>query len=615
MTLPVIPLGNLTDFSPLEGVTVRGVGPIDCSGLIVIVGPNSSGKSQLLRDIHLRVSGEPRRLVVADSVDVRRFPYEPLVEALKSEGLIQSFEDEAGNSQLRPLTTYAGTGQSAQQIPTNQGHQWFNQPVRSAANLATRRDDFLGYFGRFLVTALFLDIRLTALNRAGMIEFLTQPPTHDLQALYLNQKAREELLEEVSKSFGKAVWPDISGGSGVSLRVSDSPELPGYKDLLLPNQMAKYRTIETEGDGFKSYVATCVALLLGRRPICIVDEPELCLHPPQAYNLGRFIGRFGSSLAGTTFVATHSSQILRGVIQTAPKLQILRMTRVDGQFRAHLVSSEVLNEALKKPTVRAESVLDGIFSQAVVIVEADSDRTVYQAAWETLDRQKRLDIHFTTVGGAGGIADTCSLYGTLRIPVAVIADLDVITDSIRLRQILAALGSQQIATVMEEANRLIAQIKLLPPTISEADVRADLMAALPDTLSWSSEDDVPLKTNLRKVAQSLDRMRRLKSLDSSLPEPLRLDINALLDSLSSDGLFIVPVGELEDWLEAHAIQASRNNKWAWANEAAALIRDIGAQTNDVWKFVSRLGVYLDDRLQFLATESATSGPASSPPAV
>lgn len=607
-------MADLTEFSPLEGLTLPGVGPIDCSGLIVVVGPNSSGKSQLLRDIQLRVSGEPRRLVVAESVDVRRLPFEPLIDALKAEGLLHTFEDEAGNSHLRPLTTYAGTGQNARQIETVQVHRWFNQPTRSGASLATRRDEYLGYFGRFLVTALFLDIRLTALNRAGMIEFLTQPPTHDLQALYLNDTARIELNSEVSASFGKAVWPDISGGNGVSLRVNDAPQLPDYKDMLSPSQMATFRTIETEGDGFKSYVATCVALLLGRRPLCIVDEPEMCLHPPQAYNLGKFIGQFGTSLAGATFVATHSSHILRGVIQTAPKLQIIRMNRVEGRFHATLVASEVLSQALTKPTVRAESVLDGIFSQAVAIVEADTDRTVYQAVWESLERERRLDLHFATVGGTGGIADTCALYRALRIPVAVVADLDVIVDDHRLRQILSALGSNRTNSLVEHATRIVDVVKRLPPTVLESDVRNDVIRAVPETLSWSSNDDVPLKATLRRIAQSLDRMRRLKSLDDALPTPVKTSIADLLTDLTQEGFFIVPVGELEDWMESKNIQSSRSNKWAWANEAAAIIRASSAEDSDVWAFVGLLGDYLDGQLLGLTTASGDAASSNATPA-
>jgi predicted ATPase len=164
----------------------------------------------------------------------------------------------------------------------------------------------------------------------------------------------------------------------MSLRVSDKKL--SAEEKYSPQKNRNLRSIENEGDGLKCYVTTCIALLLGRRPICLIDEPEMCLHPPQAYNLGRFIGQFGDSPERLTCVATHSSHVLRGVLQSAPqKLQIIRLKQNSGKFQAHLVSAEILKQFISKPTVLAESILDGIFSQAVIVVEADGDRTLYQA--------------------------------------------------------------------------------------------------------------------------------------------------------------------------------------------------------------------------------------------
>lgn len=595
-------MATLTDFTPLEELTLPGLGKVDCSGLIVIVGPNSSGKSQLLRDIHQRISGEPRQLVVASSLNIRRLPYGPLIKYLTDEGFISSFEDDNGTPHIRPRTTYIGTGQHAGQIQTNQTHTWHTTHEAGTYSARRRRDEYLGYFYRFLVTALFLDHRLTSLNLTGMIDFSNQPPTHDLHALHLNDLAKAELLNEVRNSFSKAIWPDVSRGNGVCLRVSDNADISA-EDRLSATKMADCRTIETEGDGLKSYVATCVALLLGRRPVCLVDEPEMCLHPPQAYNLGKFIGRFGSSRESTTFVATHSSHVLRGVIQTAPKLQIIRLTRLASAFSAHVVPSSTLEQALAKPTVRAESVLDGIFAQAVVVLEADGDRTVYQAAWESLNQEFRLDIHFAAVGGTGGIADTCGLYVTLRIPVAVIADLDIIADGDRLRRVLDSLACADTASLVAEAQRLIGLVKQLPPTISPKETRDQIIEVLPDDLDWAKEDDSPLRSRLQQIARRLDRMRRLKTGASDpLPDNIRAPLMGLVERLHSAGLFVVPVGELEEWLSTHNIKASKQNKWAWANESAQLIRKLDCQQDDVWKFMRGVGSYLQRRLSVVVNQ-------------
>jgi hypothetical protein len=333
-----------------------------------------------------------------------------------------------------------------------------------------------------------------------------------------------------------------------------------------------------------------------------VDEPEMCLHPPQAYNLGRFIGSFGSSREGATFVATHSSHVLRGVIQTAPKVQIIRLTRLASAFRAHLVDSTTLEKALTKPTVRAESVLDGIFAQAVIVLEADGDRTVYQATWESLDQEAPLDIHFAAVGGTGGIADTCALYVALRIPVAVIADLDVIADNDQLRRVLDSLMCPDAPSLVTEAQRLVSLVKALPPTISPTEARERILEVLPSDLDWANEHDGPLRTRLQQVSRRLDRMRRLKTGASEpLPDEIRVPLNRLVGNLRAAGLFVVPVGELEEWLSAHRIEASKEKKWAWANEAVSLIRIVRPQADDIWEFMRAVGAHLQERVIALAS--------------
>lgn len=588
---------KLSDFKPLERVTLPEVGELRCAGLVLVVGPNSSGKTQFLQDLFRRLIGEPRTLVVASDVRVSKPDYEPFIRCLESEGYFQRSYDNDGNLQWRPLTTYLGTGQAINQIQPNQGQQWHQQYQPAQEKTVRRSSEFLNYFGRLLVTALFLERRLTSLNQVAVIDFQEQPPQQELHALYLDDDARKQLFDEIFESFGNAVWPDTSRGNVLCIRVSDEGVLPTAEDRLSPKKMAAYRTIETEGDGLKSYVATCVALLLGRRPVCIIDEPEMCLHPTQAYNLGRFIGRHGASAETATFVATHSSEVLRGVIQSGENIQIVRLSRREGEFVAHLVPAEVLAEAVAKPTVRAESVLDGIFAQSVVVVEGYGDRLVYQTVWETLAAELRLDVHFAAVGGTGGISDTCKLCRTLNIPIAVVSDLDLISDPARLQRVVEEMGGAELAEALcSKARSIMEDIGRLPPTISSEEVVRSLRPLIEMRPSWEDDGDIPLQRELSRLARALDRMRKLKrggvtAFPSNIAEPLR----ALLTELERIGIFLVPVGELEEWLQGEEIGESKRKKWAWANAAALRIQAKGSCIGDIWDFVRVVGSYLASR--------------------
>ncbi len=576
-------------FKPLADVTLPDIGHIDSGGLTLIVGPNSSGKSQLLRDLDARLSGQPRNLVVAKRITLGKpsANYEEFADWMLEQGFFRKLKDENGTVHLRPTTTYRGTGQPIAQVPESQIQSWHSSYISNFdPEVGARPNEFLNFFGRLFVTSLFLNRRLDALPTTNLIDFLGMPPQHDLHALYVDENATEKLFEEMRQAFGRAVWPDISRGTTICLRVSEDGALPQASDRLSPKKMNEFRSIESEGDGLRSYATICIALLLGRRPVCLIDEPEMCLHPPQAYALGRFIGGHGTSANTATFVATHSSHVLRGVVQATREVKIVRLTRANGVFSAHLVSADVLKGALAKPTLRAETVLDGIFFESVIVVEGDGDRLVYSSVLERLAPQPRLDAHFAAVGGVGGVADTCNLYRKLDIPVAAIVDLDVISDPDRLKLILQSMTDNTSAQALtERARRIVGEVKKLPPTVSSKNAKQRLVALSDQVVDWENGSDVSLRRELNRLSSELDRMRRLKSA-SQLPSPVKVELDSLLVELATKGLFVVPVGQLEDWFEEAKISAS--TKWAWANEAASYAQTATPQSGEIWEFLRRI---------------------------
>jgi hypothetical protein len=281
-------------------------------------------------------------------------------------------------------------------------------------------------------------------------------------------------------------------------------------------------------------------------------------------------------------------------VQSTKEVEIIRLTRNEGVFSAHRLSSDELVAALHKPTLRAESVLDGIFSESVVVLEADSDRLVYHTAWETMSSELRLDVHFAAVGGTGGIADICGLYRRLKIPVAVIADLDLVADDSKLSRILWSLTSEvNAAALLLEAGVVRDKIRKLPPTMTPHEFGNELKGIGTLPTSWENNDDAVISAKMRRLANDLDRMRRIKKgglreLPAEIAEPL----GELLVSLAQSGLFLVPVGELEEWLASEKITESKSDKPAWANAAAIKIQSIGSAKGDIWDFLRGVGGFL-----------------------
>jgi hypothetical protein len=294
---------RLSEFKPLSRVTLPDIGDLPCSGLTIVVGPNSSGKSQFLKDIYSRLGGEPRSTVVAKSVLISKPPnWNAFLDCLVREGHFEKYSDENNsNVEIRPRQTYSGSNQAAPNIALNQGEAFYNLFDGTDDKPRRKPIEFWNHFGKMLVTALFLENRLGVLNSIGLIDFARVPPQHNFHVLHRNDEAKAKLQREIYESFGRSVWTDITTGRVICLRVADG-EQPSAEDRHSLVKMENFRTIESEGDGLKSYVTICIALLLARLPVCLIDEPEMCLHPPQAYNLGRFIGKHAASKESATFV-------------------------------------------------------------------------------------------------------------------------------------------------------------------------------------------------------------------------------------------------------------------------------------------------------------------------
>ena len=67
------------------------------NGLLVIVGPNSSGKTQFLHDMHEAICGKPRRLVVASGISFnQQLPCDAYLDYLLDNGVLENIENRNG---------------------------------------------------------------------------------------------------------------------------------------------------------------------------------------------------------------------------------------------------------------------------------------------------------------------------------------------------------------------------------------------------------------------------------------------------------------------------------------------------------------------------------------
>lgn len=577
--------------SPISEIQISGL-KLQLSGLIVIVGPNSSGKTNLLRDLHAAISGTDRALVVAEEIRFRSVPgFDDYLAHLLQADDIEPVHQPGGAQQYRRMGhqygTQAGTGG---QWPEQELKGWYGQFENYTSQPLSKRllgHPFLAQIGLMQCSALFIEHRLSLTAAAGLFD-TQQQPASALQALRLNMTAQNELTEEIKKVFHRGAWLDLSGGS-TAIKVSDNDYVPTTEEKCDRARMKAYRTIDLEGEGIRSYVAICIALLLAKRPLCLIDEPEMCLHPPQARGIGRFIGTYGGRTSGCTLVATHSSHVLRGILETNKKVSVIRLTRSGGSFTAQHVSPTTLGEATRKPMSRSEAILDGLFADGVVVCEADGDRIVYEATLNTLN-SPGPDVRFVPVGGTGGFKETVRLYRALNVPVAIATDIDFLAKG-ELKGVLEALSveSSQISELLTRVKKCVDAIRALKSDTAPDSILHKLRELAEFNGEWDSNKENEYRQQLRKLSDILNSLNLLKSKGvQGLPQSLSLEVASLLNDLRSHGLFLVSKGELESWVEHLMTGVSKENKSLWATEAARRIEDNGKGENDIWEYVQSI---------------------------
>jgi hypothetical protein len=174
-------MAKLVDFNPLKSIAIPNVGRVEPRGLIVVIGPNSAGKTQMLKDIQGRVLGQPRKLVVCEDIELQRLPdLDLLLDVLYTERHIRKRVDGHNNIYIDSLIPHlGGITQSNWSLSKGQVEDFYRNSVKSD-RADEQTDRFLEHFGRSFMSSLFLDRRLVITNTVDSFDYETNPPTNEL---------------------------------------------------------------------------------------------------------------------------------------------------------------------------------------------------------------------------------------------------------------------------------------------------------------------------------------------------------------------------------------------------------------------------------------------------
>lgn len=498
------------------------------TGVVVFVGPNNAGKSQALKDLvgHMRDMNYVGRAVT--SVQVSK----------------HGDSSDAGDWAQQFLPSYIRDGVKRIAVPG-----WGEVGPQDFANQWHGGNTFLGLLAESLI--LFADgtTRLTAGDAQPNLDFRNQYPTHPIQRAYMQPELEEQFRLVAKGAFGLDVAVDRYAGSQITLRIGRRPEfrhVNGVPDARYLEELAEMSHLDEQGDGVKSFMGLMIQLIAGRQKVIMVDEPEAFLHPPQARLLGSMLA--SRAVEQQVFLSTHSSAVLQGVLEADVPVTIVRLTRDDRVNKADVLNDEAVTELWSDPVLRYSNLLDGLFYDAVVLCEADSDCRYYSAVRDRLFPEgagaaRRLELLFAQSGGKARFAVIVKALRAAGVPVVVVADFDILREASDIRKVFEALGGDW--TVIQKlrdtvAKALTADAKPLFK-MSLKDALNEKLGSMPDSLT---PKDLESLRAILKVENGWDKAKR--SGLSAVPQGDAYSAGEeLLQTIASIRLLAVPVGELE----------------------------------------------------------------------
>jgi hypothetical protein len=257
-----------------------------------------------------------------------------------------------------------------------------------------------------------------------------------------------------------------------------------------------------------------------------------------------------------------------GCVTEVPETDIVRLTYEQDVATARpLVGADVAS-LVRDPLLRSADALGALFARAAVVCEADADRALYdeinRRLMDTPGRIAAIDTLFLNAQNWQTIPRIAAPLRRLGIPTAVILDLDALT-----QDTMWGAYVKFATAVAEEQQQLHAERKRA----------AEVLLSMG---SVGSGESAVLKCKLEGI-QAIEG-------DSD-----KAAVRSAIGRLGEYGIFVVPAGELEQWLPTLGIA----KKKTWVTEVLGLLGTRGDSVyvepgkGDVWEFMETVARWLN----------------------
>lgn len=526
----------------------------------VIVGPNNSGKSRLLKEIRDYLTGDITDLKIINTIDFSMpTSFDELDESYDINNKI--IRDEYGNTTFKfyinkPDRIYDNSFSIDNYLTRNQPSFGGFDIANNTNEIISRENkiEFLRYFGGFFFQYLGTEERLM-ICKAQTNYGLNGNSINYLSSFRFDDVLLNELAEYTKKLFNKDIVLDVHTlGSKLCFRVGE--DLNYVKEKIninqeIANRLNSEKLLDDQGDGLKSFVSTFMTLKQKKFDVLLLDEPEAFLHPPLAHQLGEMIGELDSDNR-TLFVATHSAEILKGILSKNNDVNVIRITRQGNQNNSiKILNKETLNTILLDPLLRVSRILEGVFCDHMVITESETDELIYQSLIEKV--YPEVGISFVHGQNKQTLATIARLYKDIGINFDIVCDFDILRVSSELSSYLKItdLDEKEKSKIVNYADKLRINVNNFVGVSGITDDEKE-------SIQKSMRNEVYHKKGVRYFDQEMQNR-----------------INDTLNLLSNHHIHILRTGELETILEKFDLDYK--DKKIWISEAIRKIYDLSKE--------------------------------------
>ena len=406
-------------------------------------------------------------------------------------------------------------------------------------------------------------------DQPAILALLRDPESMNLLRELTVDALNAHLVIDITTHTPKAVWrlsqtePDDS-----ETRYADSTNQFNEAAALL----------DERSDGIHAFVGMLAAIVAKPIGLVFIDEPEAFLHPPLVRNLARQLSWLATNHGKQIFIATHSADLLESFVAGGAEVNIIRLTHDSERSTARLLNSTDLRHLARDPLLRSESTLSALFHEGAVVCEAAGDRVLYQEINERL-------LAFTDDGVDSCVFLNAQNWNTIPRMIAPLRRMGVAAAAIVDADVLFDRG---LTTVLDAAQ---VEKEIRDGWLRQRDgLRDKLIKRLGPFAEPAGEDSEENKLQFKgKVIAGLK------------PAEKKIFAN-LIASMAKYGVFIVPVGELEDWLSPLGLSPpSKKEKGRWLGEA---LKRLGQdpdsegyarpEDGDIWDFVRSINAWILD---------------------